>query len=141
MTFNEIMEKMAAELAVAQEKYENVDLEIKKDERCQRLEQEVHFFREECLVMKEKVEGLRKEVVGLRLENQSLKEEAFVLKKKLNKRAEQFAMDRTVCGGFTGVNSSTTKSFYLTEKPRVDHDNDDSGLEGLIHNLRSHNPK
>lgn len=66
------------------------------------------------MVLRSQCESLRKELIGFRLENQGLKEESFVLKKKLNKRAEQFALDRTVCGGFTAVNSSTTKSFYLT---------------------------
>jgi len=47
---------------LAQDRYRNIDLEIQKDERVLRLQKEVFYFREQCVVLTEKVHELESKI-------------------------------------------------------------------------------
>lgn len=53
------MEKLSDELKIAKDKYQNIDIEIERDDRIVKLQKEVYFFREECLVLTDEIKKLK----------------------------------------------------------------------------------
>jgi hypothetical protein len=58
-TFTTMMEKLSDELKIAKDKYQNIDIEIERDDRIVKLQKEVYFFREECLVLTDEIKKLK----------------------------------------------------------------------------------
>lgn len=89
-------------------------------------------------MLRSQVNSLKKELTGIRGESEGLKEESLVLKKKLQKRLDVATLDKSQAEGSRN-HSAITKSFFVTEKIKVNEES--KALDGLILNLRSHDPK
>lgn len=93
------MDKLGAELKLAQDRYRNIDMEIQKDERVIRLQKEVFYFREQCVVLTAKVEELERCIGRMNEENERISEEkqhqyTLLLKKTKEKNALMRKIER-----------------------------------------------
>lgn len=72
--FNNVLERMKADLKEAEDKLESIDMLALADRHNTRLQRELHFFREECISLHAKLEEAAKDIAILKKDNQELKE-------------------------------------------------------------------
>jgi hypothetical protein len=60
------MNKMAEELLNAKKKYESIDLELKKEELCCKLERELAFFKRDNTELRRQTSLMKSEIIILK---------------------------------------------------------------------------